>query len=61
MVMFDDTYEHEAANLSTTDDRVVLLIDIWHPDLTLDERSSIKNMFKVVKEMVAQREQTRKM
>ena len=52
MLTFDDTYEHEAANLSKTDDRVVLLIDIWHPDLTLDERTSIKNMFSVVKEMV---------
>jgi aspartyl/asparaginyl beta-hydroxylase (cupin superfamily) len=33
MIVFDDTYEHEAANLSEKEDRVILLIDIWHPDL----------------------------
>ena len=33
MVIFDDSYEHEAANLSKDMERVILLIDIWHPDL----------------------------
>ena len=33
MIIFDDSYEHEAANLSDTQERVILLIDIWHPDL----------------------------
>lgn len=33
MVVFDDSYEHEAANLSETEERVILLIDIWHPEL----------------------------
>ena len=51
--MFDDTYEHEAGNLSKDDDRVLLLIDIWHPDLTNEEKSAIKNMFSVVKEMIS--------
>ena len=37
MVIFDDSYEHEAANLSTDKERVILLIDIWHPELTLGE------------------------
>ena len=37
MVIFDDSYEHEAANLSKTEERVILLIDIWHPDLTHSE------------------------
>jgi len=45
MIIFDDSYEHEAANLSKDKERVILLIDIWHPDLVLEEREQIKNMF----------------
>ena len=41
MIIFDDSYEHEAANLSTTQERVILLIDIWHPDLHIEEVQSI--------------------
>ena len=33
MLIFDDTYEHEAANRSKEEERVVLIVDIWHPDL----------------------------
>lgn len=36
MMVFDDTYEHEAWNRSDRR-RVVLLFDVWHPDLTLAE------------------------
>ena len=50
--MFDDTYEHEALNLSKTESRVVLLVDVWHPDLESEEREAIRNMFGVVKEMI---------
>ena len=52
MLTFDDTYEHEAGNLSQNEERVVLLIDIWHPDLDNQERQAIKNMFQEVKNMV---------
>ena len=38
MLIFDDTYEHEAGNLSKDEKRVILLIDIWHPDLKQEER-----------------------
>ena len=37
MVIFDDSYEHEAANLSKDKERAIMLIDIWHPDLVLGE------------------------
>ena len=37
MMIFDDSYEHEAANMSTEKERVILLIDIWHPDLLMKE------------------------
>jgi aspartate beta-hydroxylase len=55
MIMFDDTYEHEAGNLSKNEERVILLIDIWHPDLSSDEKQAIINMFGVVKEMIKNR------
>ena len=45
MIVFDDSYEHEAANLSATEERVILLIDLWHPDLTGPEILQIENMF----------------
>ena len=45
MVIFDDSYEHEAANLSPDKERVILLIDIWHPDLMPTEIDQIKEMF----------------
>jgi aspartyl/asparaginyl beta-hydroxylase (cupin superfamily) len=39
--VFDDTIEHEAAN-PTDDLRVVLIFDIWHPDLSPVEREAVK-------------------
>jgi hypothetical protein len=41
--VFDDTIEHEAANPST-DLRVVLIFDIWHPDLAGAEREAVGRM-----------------
>ena len=37
-IVFDDTIEHEAAN-DSDDTRVVLIGDVWHPDLTANERT----------------------
>jgi aspartate beta-hydroxylase len=37
LLVFDDTFEHEAVN-EGDDERVVLLFDIWHPDLSEVER-----------------------
>jgi hypothetical protein len=37
--VFDDTIEHEAWNRSS-EDRTILLFDIWRPDLTPDEREA---------------------
>ena len=41
MVIFDDSYLHEAANLSKNKERVILLFDIWHPDLVMSEIEQI--------------------
>ena len=38
--VFDDTIEHEAANPSSQL-RVVLIVDLWHPDLTAIERAAV--------------------
>jgi aspartate beta-hydroxylase len=38
MMIFDDSYEHEAANLSADRERVIFLMDIWHPDLVEAEK-----------------------
>jgi hypothetical protein len=38
--VFDDTIEHEAVNGSDRA-RVVLIFDIWRPELTLEERGQV--------------------
>lgn len=34
VLIFDDSFYHEAANDSSSSPRIVLIIDVWHPDLT---------------------------
>ncbi|POM58088.1 Aspartyl/Asparaginyl beta-hydroxylase [Phytophthora palmivora] len=36
--VFDDSFEHEAWNDDDTRSRIVLIIDVWHPDLSAQER-----------------------
>ena len=38
--VFDDTIEHEALN-PTDELRVVLIFDVWHPDLSEIERDAV--------------------
>ena len=45
-LVFDDTIEHEAWNLSN-ELRVVLIFDIWHPDLTEAERTMVSSLIQV--------------
>ena len=33
IMIFDDSYEHESCNLSDLHDRVVMVLDIWHPEI----------------------------
>ena len=44
LTMFDDCYEHETWN-DTASERVVLLFDVWHPELALEEREAVQVMF----------------
>jgi len=43
-LFFDDTYAHHVWN-KTGADRVVLLFDLWHPDLAPEERDAVTDMF----------------
>ncbi|HEU4627093.1 MAG TPA: aspartyl/asparaginyl beta-hydroxylase domain-containing protein [Steroidobacteraceae bacterium] len=43
VVVFDDTYEHEAWNRSRQT-RVVMIFDVWHPRLTEVERLAVTDL-----------------
>lgn len=45
--VFDDTIEHEARNQGTGT-RVVLIFNIWHPDLTEEERDLVAALMRAV-------------
>ena len=45
--IFDDTIEHEAWNESDRT-RVVLLFDVWRPELSAEERELVINLFKAI-------------
>jgi aspartyl/asparaginyl beta-hydroxylase (cupin superfamily) len=44
LLIFDDSIEHEAWNDSDSD-RVVLIFDIWRPELTLAEQRELTFLF----------------
>ena len=44
---FDDTIEHEAWNRSAAD-RVVLIFDVWRPELSAGERARVTAMFEAI-------------
>jgi aspartate beta-hydroxylase len=47
LVMFDDTFKHEAWNRSSST-RIVLLMDCWNPHLTAAEKMAIKQMIETI-------------
>ncbi|HEX4800545.1 MAG TPA: aspartyl/asparaginyl beta-hydroxylase domain-containing protein [Sphingomicrobium sp.] len=47
LLVFDDTVEHEAWNDSASD-RIILIFDVWRPEVTPDERRAITALFQVV-------------
>ncbi len=49
MLIFDDSIEHEAWN-SSANDRVILLFEIWRPEIDEQERQLITTMLRAVKE-----------
>lgn len=47
LLVFDDTVEHEAWN-NSSEDRLVVIFDIWRPELDLIERDQIRCLFSAV-------------
>lgn len=45
-----DAFDHEVWHNGKKGDRVLLLFDVWHPDLVQGEREAITEMFKEAKE-----------
>ena len=45
----DDSYNHDVWN-KTKEERVVLIVDIWHPDVRQSEREEIVRMFQHAKQ-----------
>ena len=46
LLIFDDTIEHEAWN-DSDEDRVILIFDIWRPELTKTEREELEALFSI--------------
>jgi aspartyl/asparaginyl beta-hydroxylase (cupin superfamily) len=46
---FDDSINHEAWNRSD-EDRIILLFDVWRPELNEDERMLISTLLGAVKQ-----------
>ena len=47
LLIFDDTIEHEAWNESD-EDRVILIFDVWRPELDADERRAVTAIFEAI-------------
>jgi hypothetical protein len=47
LLIFDDTIEHEAWNRGESE-RVIVIFDVWHPDLDERERHAISAMFEAI-------------
>ncbi|HEX2762606.1 MAG TPA: aspartyl/asparaginyl beta-hydroxylase domain-containing protein [Allosphingosinicella sp.] len=47
LLIFDDTIEHEAWNDSERD-RVVLIFDVWRPELSEEERKGVAALFEAI-------------
>jgi aspartyl/asparaginyl beta-hydroxylase (cupin superfamily) len=47
LLIFDDTIEHEAWN-DSAQDRIILIFDVWRPELSEDERRAVTMMFEAI-------------
>jgi len=48
-LFFDDSFEHRVWN-DSQEERVVLLFDIWHPDLQQEEVEAVTDMFQYARQ-----------
>jgi len=42
LVVFDDSFEHEAWNNHSSKSRICLIVDVWHPDFSIQEINLLK-------------------
>ena len=49
MLIFDDSVEHEAWNRGTQD-RTVLLFEIWRPEIGAEERAALTRLYEAIGE-----------
>jgi aspartyl/asparaginyl beta-hydroxylase (cupin superfamily) len=47
LLVFDDTVEHEAWNEGASD-RIILIFDVWRPEVAPEERRAITSLFEAV-------------
>ena len=47
VIVFDDSFTHSVRNDGDDSERVVLLVDLWHPDLTSSSIAQISSCFSV--------------
>jgi aspartyl/asparaginyl beta-hydroxylase (cupin superfamily) len=47
LLIFDDSFEHEAKN-PTDQLRIILLFDVWRPEITEEEKSAISSIFNTI-------------
>ncbi len=47
LLIFDDSFEHEAKN-DSGETRIVLLFDLWRPELSDDEKAGISEIFDTI-------------
>lgn len=45
LLLFDDSFRHEAWHRGIDGERVVLMLDLWHPELTTVEKEALSFMF----------------
>ena len=45
-LVFDDYFTHEAWN-RTDKERLVLIVDVWHPDLAREERHKLEAIHRI--------------
>ncbi len=57
IIAFDDSFDHEAWNPSP-DPRIVLIFEVWHPDLTVLEQQAVSATFEARKKWLENRTAT---
>ena len=47
VLVFDDSFEHHVSPNDSTVDRVVLIVDLWHPQLSPEERAALGDIWSI--------------